>query len=224
MTASRSYWGFHAREAEGLWAFGQSKRQAVCCTGNGSHGDSGPHSGWGLSAGGGALPDLPLPQSSARGGDLDFVSSSSCDPCVASDPPFSSPDPGFPFYRLRLMNEGSLKALPPNLVIPQGGAWRGWGLCRHRPFSSVRVPSPLSSLLSYIHNGQSASRVSVSLKDSISGRPGKGLFWGAGALASISSLWGLVVIPRQTLSSASLNLPLDDNACPTPLLPAVLAC
>lgn len=73
-----------------------------------------------------ALPDSPLPRKLSQGQSsglrgLDFASS---DPCMTSDPPFSSLDPGFSFYKMRLMmTEGSLSLPPPNGVHPQGGAW-----------------------------------------------------------------------------------------------------
>lgn len=83
----------------------------------------------------GALPDSLLPRKLGQGqrsgvSRLDFTSSSSSDPCMTSDPPFSSPDPGFSFYEMRLTTEGGARFPPPGVVHPQGGA--GWGRWHRR--------------------------------------------------------------------------------------------
>lgn len=64
----------------------------------------------------GALPDSLLPRKLGQGqrsgvSRLDFISSSSSDPCMTSDPPFSSPDPGFSFYEMR-PREAHVSRLP----------------------------------------------------------------------------------------------------------------
>lgn len=77
-----------------------------------------------------APPDSLLPKSWARARGvsrkLGFASSSSSDPCLTSDLPFSSLALSSPFYKMRLMNEGSVNAPSSSLVAPQGQAW--WGM------------------------------------------------------------------------------------------------
>lgn len=163
-----------------------------------------------------ALPDPLFPRKLGQGQrsglrGLDFASSSSSDPCMTSDPSFSSLDPGFSFYKMRPMTEESLSFPPPNVVHPQGGAWWGW---RHQRAQRWGLQAHADALPPHL---QCASEVSSSLKAVFLEGPGRALLWGPGAPASTAALPPLAAGPNPSSSSLECfsDLPWDDNAWPT---------